>query len=121
MRILRFGEQIPAREATIRDTKTYETKGGSTIAADHRLNGGAPTRRILPPAPKQPVRPQRRFTDADHRRQREIANDPRATWDQEYEIPARPWDLAIEAYCEAVRLELEAAEHEAEQHLRSPL
>ncbi|MFH8483162.1 hypothetical protein [Streptomyces sp. NPDC018055] len=90
------------------------------MSTDYRLNGGAPTRPRVPPAVRPPVL-RRPYTDADYRRQREMMNDPRATWDEQYDIPPRPWHPRLEAHCEDVRLQLEAEDYEAEQQRQALL
>jgi hypothetical protein len=60
-----------------------------------------------PPQADSPKRvPRRTYTDADLRRQQAILLYG-GNWDDQYDIPARPWSQATEQFCEAVGRDLE--------------
>lgn len=58
---------------------------------------------VTPPAPR---RPRREYTDADRLFLRRLLLEG-GDWDEQYQVPPRPWSKENERFCEDVRQELE--------------
>ncbi|MDQ1041480.1 hypothetical protein QFZ75_007982 [Streptomyces sp. V3I8] len=66
------------------------------------------------PQPEPPARSLRAFTDADLRRQRNMLLNG-CRWDEQYEIPPRPWSPATERASEQIRMQHDAEDWNLEQ------
>jgi hypothetical protein len=71
---------------------------------------GRPVRKNPPASPLR-VPPNLPFTDADYQQQRKVLLYG-GEWDDQYDIPTRPWSSAHERYCEEARLAAEAEDWE---------
>lgn len=83
---------------------------------NYQLNGGEPHLRPEVPQPRPPA-VNRPFNEDDLRWQRQLLTDG-VFWQDQYAVPPRPWSWRSEAWCDRIRLEIDADDFELEQPRR---